>query len=241
MNRKALATAATFGIFFIATGCTAQEQRTDTAQGPKTEITDLTDKVSYSIGLSIGRDFKEQGIEINPDVLARGLRDGLTGQEPALTEEQMRETQMEFQQVMIAKMEALQKELAEKNLQEGQAFLSEHAQQEGVVVLPSGLQYRVIEEGTGKSPTADSMVTVHYRGRLVDGTEFDSSYDRGEPATFPVSGVISGWTEGLQLMKEGGKHELVIPPALAYGEQGAGPVIGPNAVLVFEVELIKVQ
>jgi FKBP-type peptidyl-prolyl cis-trans isomerase FklB len=233
MKHRILATVATLGIVLLASGCTAQEKRL--------ELKDLKDKVSYSIGISIGKDFKEQEIEINPDVLAQGLRDGLSGRESLLTEEQIKETQMTFHKEMMAKQETRQKEAAEKNLKEGQAFLAEHAKQEGVKTTPSGLQYRVIEEGTGKTPGPENTVTVHYRGKLVDGTEFDSSHQRGEPATFPVSGVIPGWTEGLQLMKEGAKYELVIPPALAYGENGAGPVIGPNSVLVFEVELIKVQ
>jgi len=141
----------------------------------------------------------------------------------------------------MAEAEAMAKEMGEKNLKEGEAFLQENAKREGVVALPSGLQYEVIEEGTGKSPKPGDEVTVHYRGTLVDGTVFDSSYERGEPVTFPVEGVIPGWTEALQLMKEGAKWKLFIPPSLAYGERGAGQVIGPNATLLFEVELISVQ
>jgi FKBP-type peptidyl-prolyl cis-trans isomerase FklB len=222
-------------LLLIASGCTAQDQKR------KTELKTLTDRVSYGIGLNIGRDFKEQQINIDPDLLAQGIRDAMAGGEVLMTEEEMQQAMMEFQQEMMATQEKRMAEQASKNLQEGEAFLAENAQKEGVTVLPSGLQYRVVEAGKGKSPTAENMVTVHYRGRLVDGTEFDSSYERGEPATFPVAGVIPGWTEALQLMQEGAKWELVIPPALAYGERGAGQVIGPNAVLIFEVELLKVQ
>jgi FKBP-type peptidyl-prolyl cis-trans isomerase FklB len=153
----------------------------------------------------------------------------------------MKEAFEAFQKEVVAKQEVKAKESADKNLKAGEAFLAENAKKEGVVTLPSGLQYKVIEAGSGKTPKASDTVTVNYRGTLIDGKEFDSSYKRGEPATFPVSGVIAGWTEALQLMKEGAKWQLVIPPGLAYGEKGAGPVIGPNSTLVFEVELIKVQ
>jgi FKBP-type peptidyl-prolyl cis-trans isomerase FklB len=220
-------------VLLMASGCTAQEK--------KPELNSLKDKISYGIGLNIGKDFKEQSIDIDVKLLARGINDSLTGSEPALTEEQMREAFEAFQKEMVAKQEAKSKELADKNQTAGEAFLAENAKKEGVVTLPSGLQYKVIEEGSGKTPKASDTVTVNYRGTLATGEEFDSSYKRGEPATFPVSGVIAGWTEALQLMKEGAKWQLVIPPSLAYGERAAGPVIGPNSTLVFEVELIKVQ
>ncbi len=228
-----VALAASAAVLFMASGCTASEK--------KLELNSLKDKISYGIGLNIGKDFKEQDIDVDVNLLARGIRDSLTGAEAALSEEQMREAFEAFQQEIAAKQEAKSKAAAEKNLQDGEAFRAENGKQEGVVTLPSGLQYKVIEEGSGKTPSAADTVTVNYRGTLIDGSEFDSSYKRGEPATFPVGGVIPGWTEALQLMKEGAKWQLVIPPDLAYGERGAAPVIGPNSTLVFEVELIKVQ
>jgi FKBP-type peptidyl-prolyl cis-trans isomerase FklB len=236
MKTRFIAVAVALCLLLIASGCTAQDQR-----GKTRELKTLTDRVSYGIGLNIGKDFKEQHIDVNPDLLAQGIRDAMNGGEVLMTEEEMQQAMMEFQQEMMAAQEKRMTEQASKNLQEGQAFLATNANKEGVVVLPSGLQYRVIEEGKGKSPTAQSMVTVHYRGRLIDGTEFDSSYERGEPATFPVAGVIPGWTEALQLMQEGAKWELFIPAELAYGERGAGQVIGPNSVLIFEVELLSVK
>jgi len=231
--KKGMVALSTAAVLLMASGCTAQEK--------KPELNSIKDKVSYGIGMNIGKDFKEQGIDIDVNLLARGIKDSMSGGEPAMTEEQMREAFEAFQKELVAKQEAKTKEQADKNLKAGEAFLTENAKKEGVVTLPSGLQYKVLDEGSGKSPNAADTVTVNYRGTLVDGTEFDSSYKRGEPATFPVSGVIAGWTEALQLMKEGAKWQLVIPPNLAYGERGAGPVIGPNSTLVFEVELIKVQ
>lgn len=233
MKSRKVALVAGMAVLLMASGCTAQEK--------KLELNTLKDKVSYGIGLNIGKDFKEQEIDVDVNLLARGIKDSIAGTEPALTEEQMREAFEAFQQEIVAKQEAKSKAAAEKNLKDGEAFMAENGKKEGVVTLPSGLQYKVIEEGSGKTPAATDTVTVNYRGTLVDGSEFDSSYKRGEPATFPVGGVIPGWTEALQLMKEGAKWQVVIPPALAYGERGAAPVIGPNSTLVFEVELIKVQ
>lgn len=233
MRRRMVALAASAAVLFLASGCTAQEK--------KLELTTLKDKVSYGIGLNIGKDFKEQEIDVDVNLLARGIKDSLAGSEAALTEEQMKEAFEAFQKEIAAKQEAKSKALAEKNLKDGEAYMAENGKKEGVVTLPSGLQYKVIEEGSGKSPRASDTVTVNYRGALIDGKEFDSSIKRGEPATFPVGGVIPGWTEALQLMKEGAKWQIVIPPGLAYGERGAMPVIGPNSTLVFDVELIKVQ
>lgn len=233
MKRQLLAMLGTLAILLLASGCTAEDKAP--------QLNSLMDKVSYSIGLNIGKDFKTQAIEVDPDLLVRGVKDALSGGEPLLSEEQIQETIAAFQQELVARQEAQAKELAGKNQDEGAAFLAENGQKEGVITLESGLQYKVLEEGSGKSPQATDTVTVHYRGTLIDGSEFDSSYGRGEPATFPVGGVIAGWTEALQLMKEGAKWQLVIPPSLAYGERGAGPVIGPNATLVFDVELISVN
>jgi len=233
MKRRMVALAASAAVLFMASGCTAQEK--------KLELNSLKDKVSYGIGLNIGKDFKEQEIDVDVNLLSRGVKDSLAGSEPALSEEQMREAFEAFQKEIVAKQEAKSKAAAEKNLKDGEAFMAENGKNEGVVTLPSGLQYKVLEEGSGKTPAASDTVTVNYRGTLIDGSEFDSSYKRGEPATFPVGGVIPGWTEALQLMKEGAKWQIVIPSNLAYAERGAMPVIGPNSTLVFEVELIKVQ
>jgi FKBP-type peptidyl-prolyl cis-trans isomerase FklB len=220
-------------VLLWGSGCTVNDR--------PVEMKDLKDKVSYSIGLKIGRDFKAQNVEVSPDLLLKGMQDGLSDAEPLLTDEQIKETMTTFQQEMVAKEKTRREEAASRNLTEGKKYLEEYAKQEGVVTLPSGLRYKVLKEGSGKQPTADDTVKVHYRGTLVDGTEFDSSFSRNQPAVFPVSRVIPGWTEALQLMKEGDKWQLVLPPELAYGDKGAGPRIGPNATLVFEVELLEVQ
>lgn len=199
------------------------------------------EKISYSIGMDIGGSLKRGSVEVDPDLLAKGLKDSYGGGKTMLTEDQARQAIEDFQKTMMAKQAETMKILSEKNKADGERFLAENAKKAGVKVLPSGLQYKVIAPGTGKSPTTADTVTTHYRGTLIDGTEFDSSYKRGQPATFPVSGVISGWTEALQLMKEGAKWQLFVPPGLAYGERGAGQVIGPNATLVFEVELLTVK
>jgi FKBP-type peptidyl-prolyl cis-trans isomerase FklB len=199
------------------------------------------DKMSYIIGMDLGRNFQKQGIDIDPDILAQGIKDGLSGGKALLSEQEVRETLAAFQTEMVAKQAELAKKMGEKNKKEGEAFLAENQKKEGVKTLPSGLQYRVIQAGTGKSPKAADEVTAHYRGTLIDGTEFDSSYRRGKPETLPVGGVIAGWTEALQLMQEGAKWQLFVPSNLAYGERGAGRDIGPNATLIFEIELISIQ
>ncbi len=198
------------------------------------------EKASYSLGYKIGQDFKQQGVEVAPDALLQGMKDALAGGKTALTEDQMREALMGLQKEVMAKQQEQFKKLAEKNLQEGKKFLLENRKKEGVKTTTSGLQYKVLKKGTGKKPGLEDTVTVHYRGRLIDGTEFDSSYKRNEPATFPVKGVIAGWTEALQMMKEGANWQIFIPADLAYGEKGV-PGIGPNSVLVFDVELLSVK
>jgi FKBP-type peptidyl-prolyl cis-trans isomerase FklB len=195
------------------------------------------EKTSYIIGMDIGNNLKKQSIDVDPNILAKGVKDALAGGKPLLTEQEIRETMTAFQKEMMAKQEVV----AKKNKEQGDAFLAENKKKEGVKTLPSGLQYKVIKAGTGKKPKLSETVIAHYRGTLIDGTEFDSSYKRGQPATFQVSGVIPGWTEALQLMEEGAKWRLFIPSNLAYGERGAGGVIGPNATLVFEIELISIQ
>ncbi len=211
------------------------------AADKKIELKDQKSRVSYSIGLSIGQDFKRQDLDLDIDVLSAGIRDALSDAKPKLSQEEIQETLVAFKQEMGARQAAKHKAMAEKNLKEGEAFLAANAKKEGVKTLASGLQYQIIEKGTGKTPTKDNSVTVDYKGTLIDGTVFDSSYDRGQPATFGVSGVIAGWTEALQLMKEGAKWRLFIPAKLAYGEKGAGAVIGPNSTLIFDVELKKVN
>ena len=198
------------------------------------------DKVSYSIGLDIGRNFKDQSIEIDPNLLAKGIQDAVSNGKRLLTEEEVQAVMTTFQQEMQAKAAAKGKEVGDKNLKEGAAFLAENKKKKDVVTLPSGLQYKVITEGKGKKPKAADTVTTHYRGTLIDGTEFDSSIKRGQPASFPVKGVIPGWTEALQLMPVGSKWQLFVPADLAYGPRGAGQQIGPNATLIFEVELLSI-
>lgn len=211
----------------------------------KPALKNQKDKVSYSIGFSIGNNLKNQlksqSIDVNPDVLAKGIKDVFSGTKPLLTEEEVRETVTALQKEIMSKQQELIKTLAEKNKKEGEAFLAENKKKDGVTTLPSGLQYKVIQDGTGKTPKATDTVSVNYKGTLIDGTEFDSSYKRGQPASFQVNGVIAGWVEALQLMKEGTKWQLFIPSNLAYGENSAGPDIGPNSVLIFEIELMSVE
>ena len=198
-------------------------------------------KVSYIIGLDIGRNLANQGIEIEAQALSSGVADALSDAEPKLSEAEVQSIMMAFQTEMEAKQAQLKSTESDKNVADGKAFLEINRMKDGVVTLTSGLQYREVKTGSGKSPKASDKVTTHYKGTLIDGTVFDSSYDRGEPATFPVNGVIAGWTEALQLMKEGSVWELVIPANLAYGTRGAGAKIGPNATLVFTVELLNVH
>jgi FKBP-type peptidyl-prolyl cis-trans isomerase FklB len=208
---------------------------------PKPPFKTEREKLSYSIGLDIGKNLKKQEIDIDLKVLMKGLTDAYSGGKELLTEEQVREVFATFQKDMQAKQQERQLKLAEKNKAEGEAFLAANKAKEGVVTLPSGLQYKEITPGTGPNPTSTDTVIVHYQGTLVDGTEFDSSYKRGQPLKIPVSGVIPGWSEGIQLMKVGAKWQLFIPANLAYGPQGAGQVIGPNAMLIFEVELLGIE
>ncbi len=193
------------------------------------ELKTQKDKLSYAIGLQMGGSLKKNQVDVDLNVVMQGIKDGMGASKPLMTEEQMKET-----------FTAFQKEHLEKTKKEGDDFLAANKKKEGVVTLPSGLQYKVIKNGSGKMPKATDSVTVNYRGTLIDGTEFDSSIKRGQPATFPVNGVIPGWTEALQLMKEGSKWELFLPANLAYGERGT-PGIPPNSVLIFEVELISVN
>lgn len=206
----------------------------------KLELKDQKDKESYSLGYQFGENLKKQEIDINLEVYTSGIRDALGIKDPLMSQEEIRATITSLRQrVMVGQQKAF-KEQAAKNLAEGKAFLEENRKKEGVKTLPSGLQYKVITEGSGKTPKADNALTVHYRGTLINGQEFDSSYNRGEPQTFQVDGVIPGWTEALQLMKEGSKWQLFIPSERAYGERGQGFRIPPNSTLIFEIELLSV-
>jgi FKBP-type peptidyl-prolyl cis-trans isomerase FklB len=219
-------------IAFFFSVCHAQE---------KLELKNHKDKESYSLGYQFGQNLKFQGVDINLDVYTSGIKDALGGKEPQMSKDEIRATITSLQQRLQAAQQKELKEMAARNLEESNKFFPENQKKEGVKTLPSGLQYKVLAEGSGKMPKADDTVTVNYKGTLIDGTEFDSSYRRGQPATFKVNGVIKGWTEALQLMKEGSKWQLFIPPDLAYGERGAGRTIPPNSALIFEVELISIK
>ncbi len=199
------------------------------------------DKVSYAIGMNVGTNLHKESVEVDPAVLLQGLKDGIAGSKPLLTEEEARALLMQLQEETRKKEAAKAQQMGGANKTEGEAFLAANKTKEGVITLPSGLQYKILKAGTGPKPSASDSVVCNYRGTLINGAEFDSSYKRGQPATFPVSGVIKGWTEALQLMPVGSKWQLFIPPQLAYGERGAGADIGPNATLIFEVELISIQ
>jgi FKBP-type peptidyl-prolyl cis-trans isomerase len=207
----------------------------------KLELKTQKDKASYAIGLDMGNSLKKSEIDVNPDILFRGIKDAMSGGKLLLTEQEIKDVITALQKDLQARQQEKMKVLAEKNKKEGESFLAENKKKDGIITLASGLQYKIIKSGGGKTPKATDSVTVNYRGTLIDGTEFDSSIKRGQPATFQVSGVIPGWTEALQLMKEGSKWQLFIPSNLAYGERGAGGAIGPNAVLIFEVELISIN
>jgi len=207
-------------------------------EAPK--LANQKDKVSYSIGMDIGNNLKRQSLDVDADMLARGLKDALSGGETLLSDEEARETLAALQQELREKALERRKQDAEKNKKEGEAFLAENGKKEGVISLPSGLQYKVIRSGNGASPKPTDTVETNYRGTFIDGNEFDSSYKRGQTAVFPVNGVIAGWTEALQRMKIGDKWQIFVPPELAYGERGAGP-IGPNATLIFDVELVSIK
>jgi len=207
----------------------------------KVKLQTKTDSISYAIGMDVAVNLKSQNIEVNPEAMAKGLIDLIKGNKVVLTDSVKVKIIEDFQMEHQKKQEEQAAKQAEKNKKAGQEFLDKNKSKAGVKVTASGLQYEVIKEGTGKAPTLNSKVTVHYEGKLVDGKIFDSSYERNEPITFPLNGVIQGWQEGLQLMKEGSTYMLYIPSALGYGERGAGQVIPGNATLIFKVELIKVE
>jgi FKBP-type peptidyl-prolyl cis-trans isomerase FklB len=241
-------TAAPSGQTATAPKATTKTPAAKTGQAPAAKagaplaLTTPKQKSSYAIGLSIGKTMKRDGVEVDSAALSRGLRDALSGAKPLLTDQDAQAALVALQMEVRKKQEAQHAIALEANKKEGNNFLAANKVKSGVVTLPSGLQYKILKEGTGPKPTASDSVVANYKGTLIDGTEFDSSYKRGQPATFPVGQVIKGWTEALQLMPVGSKWELFIPSDLAYGERGAGQGsnIGPNATLVFEVELLSI-
>jgi FKBP-type peptidyl-prolyl cis-trans isomerase FklB len=204
-------------------------------------LTTEKDKASYAIGLNIGKNLHKQAADLDPAIVQRGIKDALAGGKTLLTDDEAKAALTAYQTDMRKKQEGKMQQAAETNKKEGEAFLAANKTKEGVVTLPSGLQYKVVKEGSGPKPTASDSVVCNYRGTLIDGTEFDSSYKRGQPATFPVNQVIKGWTEALQLMPVGSKWQLFVPSELAYGQRSPGPGIGPNATLIFDVELLSIQ
>jgi FKBP-type peptidyl-prolyl cis-trans isomerase FklB len=204
-------------------------------------LTTQKDKLSYAIGMNIGQGMKKDGVEVDPRILEQGLKDALAGTKPLMTDAEAQTVMTEFRTAMMKKKQEEAQRVSESNKQAGQQFLAANKTKEGVVTLPSGLQYKILKEGTGPKPTATDTVTVNYRGTLIDGTEFDSSYKRSEATTFGVNQVIKGWTEALQLMPVGSKWQLFIPSDLAYGERSPGAEIGPNSTLIFDVELLSIK
>jgi FKBP-type peptidyl-prolyl cis-trans isomerase FklB len=226
-----------------ASTAAAKPHRATTAKSPAAPLalTTQKDKFSYALGMNLGTTLHKQAVPVDPNILARGLKDALAGGKTALTEDQARATLMEVQTEMRKKQEEQMQIAGAASKKEGEAFLAANKSKDGVVTLPSGLQYKILTQGTGPKPTPSDSVVCNYRGTLINGTEFDSSYKRGEPATFPVTGVIKGWTEALQLMPVGSKWQLFVPSDMAYGERSPAPQIGPNATLIFEVELLSIQ
>jgi FKBP-type peptidyl-prolyl cis-trans isomerase FklB len=220
----------------------AKPAHTPTTKGsPGAALSTPKDKTSYALGMNLAENLKAQSVEIDPNILLKGMKDVLSGGKTLLTTDEEHATLLELQSgLRKAQMEKMAK-AGEKNKKEGEAFLAANKSKPGVVTLPSGLQYKILQTGTGAKPAAADSVSCNYKGTLIDGTEFDSSYKRGEPTTFPVSGVIKGWTEALQLMPVGSKWQLFVPAALAYGDRAASALIGPSATLIFEVELVSIQ
>lgn len=208
--------------------------------GPTADLESFEGRSSYAVGVDIGNNLARTGVDLDLSGLLRGISDVLEGRDAQLTDQEVREVLQELSTRMQVAQAQQFEEATTRNAAEGEAYLAENGQRDGVITTESGLQYEVLTQGNGPRPAATDQASVHYRGTLVDGTEFDSSYERGEPATFPINRVIPGWTEALQLMPVGSKYRFVIPSHLAYAEQGSGPLIGPNATLIFEVELLGI-
>jgi len=233
MTLKMIKTAvAVLGILLLAAQAMAAE-----APAFKTQ----KEKVSYGIGVDVAKNFQRLGLDVDTEVLITGLRDVLSGGKLKMSEDDLRTTMNAYNEELKQKMIQSRQAAAEKNMKEGEAFLAENKKKEGVVVLPSGLQYKILKAGDGKKPTDADTVECHYRGAFINGTEFESSYRAGKTVTFKVTGVIPGWSEALKLMPVGSKWQLFIPSRLAYGEQGAGNRLGPNAALIFDVELVAIK
>ena len=242
MNRSVSLPVAFCVSLLALAGCNESKAPEDAANADGgAAISTDAQRMGYSLGASMGRQFRNDKLQVDADALARGVREGFTADKLALTDEEVTAGMQQLQKSHSERMQAEQKAAADKNLAEGEAFLKDNAAKEGVVTTESGLQYKIVTAGEGPKPGAEDVVKVHYRGTLIDGTEFDSSYKRGEPVTFPVGGVIPGWVEALQLMPVGSKWELYIPSGLAYGPGGAGNQIGPNSALKFEVELLSIE
>jgi FKBP-type peptidyl-prolyl cis-trans isomerase FklB len=233
-SSDAKAPAAKSGAATAGKATAAKTQSAKTLDTPK-------DKLSYAIGLNVGRSLQKDSIAVDPDIVAQGVKDALSGGNTLLTDEEAKAAIVALQADLRKKQEETMKAAGEVNKKQGDAFLAANKAKEGVVTLPSGLQYKVVTPGKGPKPAATDTVVCNYRGTLIDGTEFDSSYKRGQPATFPVGQVIPGWTEALQLMPVGSKWQLFIPPDLAYGERSPSPVIGVNSTLIFDIELLSIQ
>ncbi len=199
------------------------------------------EKASYAVGMNIGKGMRKDALDVDSAILLRGIKDGFAGSKPLLSDQEMQAAFAALQDEMTKKQQTMKMQAADTNKTQGETFLAANKAKPGVVTLASGLQYKILKEGTGPKPLAGDSVVCNYRGTLIDGTEFDSSYKRGQPVTFPVGRVIKGWTEALQLMPVGSKWQLFIPADLAYGDRGAGQDIGPNATLIFEIELISIQ
>jgi FKBP-type peptidyl-prolyl cis-trans isomerase FklB len=220
---------------------TAPSKHSSTAKSTQSANLNAKEKQSYAIGMNLGENLKTQSVDVDLNLLIRGVKDSFSGGKTLLTVEEEHATLTELQgSLRKTQMEKMQK-TGEKNKKDGEAFLAANKSKPGVVTQPSGLQYKILQAGSGPKPTATDTVSCNYRGTLIDGTEFDSSYKRGQPTTFPVSGVIKGWTEALQLMPVGSKWQLFVPASLAYGERAASGLIGPNATLIFDVELVSIQ
>lgn len=237
MNLKPLAA------FTMALCCTVALAAPASKQAQKHSVNSMSnlDKISYTLGADMGTNFRNNGIKVEPKMLLQGLQDGLEHKPLKLTKKQMEETLIHFQKQLQAKRKEQFQSVSKKNGKEGHQFLSKNKSKKGVVSLPDGLQYKIITAGSGAKPTAKDIVTVNYEGRFVDGKIFDSSYKRGRPATFPVSQVIKGWQQALQMMKAGATWEVYIPAKLAYGEDGIGGVIGPNQTLIFKINLVSIK
>ena len=246
MKKIYLSTIAIALVGLTMTACNDEKKEsasthTAASKSAAVQLTTLEQKSGYAIGLKIGAQLAAAKDSLDADALTLGVQDAIAGTKPRLSDEEIQEAGLAFQKKVLAK----QKEKAEKtlatNLKVGKQFLEANKKKEGVVTLPSGLQYKIIKAGTGATPKASDTVVTHYTGKLLNDQVFDSSVQRGEPATFPVSGVIAGWTEALQLMKTGAKWELYIPADLAYGERGAGQMIEPGSTLIFEIELLDIK